>query len=67
MWLIKSREETNPVYGKRPEDRTIEELIESSLIVLDKHTGPTSHQITAWVKDIFNVKKAGHAGTLESS
>jgi len=32
---------------------------------LDKHPGPTSHQVTAWVKDIFGVKKCGHAGTLD--
>ncbi len=65
MWLIKSEEETDQNYGKIPKDRTIEELIKSSVIIVDKHAGPTSHQITAWVKDIFNVKHCGHAGTLD--
>lgn len=65
MWLIKSEEETNPEYGKRPEDRTINELIKNSLVVVDKHSGPTSHQITAWIRDIFKLKHCGHAGTLD--
>jgi len=65
MWLVKCDEETDPNYGKNPKERTIEELIRSSLIILDKHSGPTSHQVTAWVKDIFGVKKCGHSGTLD--
>jgi H/ACA ribonucleoprotein complex subunit 4 len=65
MWLIKTEEETDPNYGKRPEERSIEELIKSCVLIVDKHSGPTSHQVTAWVKEIFRVKKAGHAGTLD--
>ncbi len=64
-WLLKSEEETDEAYGKRPGERSIEELIKSSVIVVDKHSGPTSHQITAWVGNIFNVEKTGHAGTLD--
>lgn len=65
MWLIKSEEETDPNYGKNPKERTIEELIQSSVIIIDKHSGPTSHQVTAWVRDIFGLKKTGHSGTLD--
>jgi len=65
MWLIKCEEETDPRYGKRPEDRSVEELIRSAVINLDKPRGPTSHQVTAWVRNIFGARKAGHAGTLE--
>lgn len=61
MWLIKSEEETDPNYGKNPNERTIEELIRGSVIIVDKHSGPTSHQVTAWVK-IFLVSR--NAGTL---
>lgn len=64
MWLIKSEEETSNQYGKRPEERNIEELIRNSIIIVDKNSGPTSHTITNWVKNIFQVKKAGHSGTL---
>ncbi len=65
MWYIKAREETLEEFGKSPEERSIEELIESAVVIVDKHAGPTSHQITQWTKEIFNAKKAGHAGTLD--
>ncbi len=52
-------------YGKPPEDRTVEELIEKGLIILDKPSGPTAHEVVAWVKKILNIKKAGHSGTLD--
>ena len=65
MWLIKSEEETNSEYGKSPEERTIEEMINSSVIVVDKHAGPTSHQCTAWIRGIFQITHCGHGGTLD--
>ena len=65
MWLIKGYEETDENLGKRPEERSIEELIENCMIIVDKHEGPTSHQISLWVKEIFNAKKVGHIGTLD--
>lgn len=40
--------------------------MKNSVIIVDKHAGPTSYQITDWIKKIFQAKKAGHAGTLES-
>lgn len=63
-WLVKSDEEESD-FGKNPDERTIEELIKTAVIVVDKHSGPTSHIVTDWVKNIFQVKKAGHAGTLD--
>jgi len=65
MWLIKEIEETDERFGKRPEERSIEELIECCMIIVDKHEGPTSHQISLWIKEIFNAKKVGHIGTLD--
>ena len=65
LWLIKSEEETDESYGKRPSERTIEELVGSCVVVVDKHSGPTSHQVTAWVAEMFGLGKAGHAGTLD--
>jgi len=64
-WLIKSEAESDEAYGKRPNKRSIDELIKSSVVIVDKHSGPTSHQITKWVADMFCAKKAGHAGTLD--
>lgn len=65
MWMIRSEEGTNPGYGKSPNERTIDELLRSSVIIIDKHNGPTSHQVSAWVKDVFKLKKSGHSGTLD--
>ncbi len=65
MWYIREEEEPDERFGKRPEDRTIEEAINNSVIIVDKNAGPTSHQVTAWIRELFKVKKAGHAGTLD--
>lgn len=65
MWLIKSEEETDSRHGKRPEERTIEEATKNSVIIIDKNSGPTSHQITDWTKKIFGLDKSGHSGTLD--
>ncbi|MEE9223131.1 MAG: RNA-guided pseudouridylation complex pseudouridine synthase subunit Cbf5, partial [Thermoplasmata archaeon] len=46
--------------GKRPEDRSVEELLNLGFINVDKPSGPTSHQVSAWVKKILGVEKAGH-------
>ncbi|MEM0480751.1 MAG: RNA-guided pseudouridylation complex pseudouridine synthase subunit Cbf5 [Candidatus Aenigmatarchaeota archaeon] len=65
-WLYKSLdEETNPEYGKEPEKRSLEELINTSIVIVDKPSGPTSHQISYWLKDLTKVKKTGHIGTLD--
>ncbi|OGS49333.1 MAG: tRNA pseudouridine(55) synthase TruB [Euryarchaeota archaeon RBG_16_68_13] len=52
-------------YGTRPEDRSMDERIRLGVAVVDKPEGPTSHQVSAWVRDIFGVGKAGHSGTLD--
>ena len=65
MWLVRGIEETDERFGKRPEERSIEEIIQCSLIIVDKHEGPTSHQVSLWTKEIFNAKKVGHIGTLD--
>jgi len=63
--LIKSEDKTDDKYGQKPQDRPIEEYIRKGAINLDKPAGPTSHEITSWVKKILNLKKAGHSGTLD--
>lgn len=64
--LYKAFEETSEAYGKPPWKRTIEEHLRYGVIVLDKPSGPTSHDVTAMVKRILKVEKAGHGGTLEA-
>ena len=62
--LIREEGETDPRYGKRPEDRTVEELLELGVVNLDKPVGPSSHEVTAWVRRLLNLSRVAHAGTL---
>jgi len=63
--IIKASASTDPRYGKRPGDRSIEELLSCSFINLDKPAGPTSHQVTLWVKQMLDARRTGHSGTLD--
>lgn len=36
-----------------------------AFLLVDKPRGPSSHQVTAWVRDLLDVERAGHAGTLD--
>ncbi len=64
-YIYKSEAETDYNYGKPPMERTIEEHISRGIINLDKPSGPTSHEIDLWVKNIMHVSKTGHGGTLD--
>ncbi len=63
--LIKAEDETDPRYGKAPEERSVKELLEYGVVNLDKPIGPSSHEVVAWIKRLLGFKKVAHAGTLE--
>ncbi len=54
------------VFGKAPQERTPDELIQSGIVNIDKPKGPTSHQLSDYVQKILGITKAGHSGTLEN-
>ena len=56
---------TDDKYGTYYDKRTIEQLLNYGLILLDKPPGPTSHEVVAWIKRILEIPKAGHSGTLD--
>ena len=56
---------TDPKIGTYYNKRTIEQLLQYGLILIDKPPGPTSHEVVAWTKRILNIPKAGHSGTLD--
>lgn len=56
---------TNDDYGTYYDKRTVKQLLDYGLIILDKPPGPTSHEVVAWVKRILKIPKAGHSGTLD--
>ncbi len=57
--------ETDPNYGCKPHERKMDEYIKNNIVIIDKPKGPTSHQVSAWVRNILHAKKTGHAGTLD--
>jgi len=62
--MIKDEEEDYG-FGVHPLKRDIDSYISHGVINLDKPRGPTSHQVTAWVKHMLKVSKTGHGGTLD--
>ncbi len=66
-WIAVKETDTAEKYGKPPWERGVKELRDLGIINLDKPPGPTSHEVTAWIKEMLGVNRAGHAGTLEPS
>jgi H/ACA ribonucleoprotein complex subunit 4 len=52
-------------HGINPENLSIEQLLASGFILLDKPPGPTSHQVASWVRDLLGLERLGHGGTLD--
>jgi H/ACA ribonucleoprotein complex subunit 4 len=63
--IVRTQASTSPKYGKPPSARTTDELIQSGIIIIDKPEGPSSHQVSAYVKQILKLEKTGHSGTLD--
>jgi len=63
--LVKKEAATNPGFGKKPEERGTKELLEYGIVNIDKPSGPSSHQVSAYVKKILHIDKSGHSGTLD--
>ena len=56
---------TDDAYGTYYDKRTLEQLLNYGIIILDKPPGPTSHETVAWTKRILKLPKIGHSGTLD--
>lgn len=63
--LVKRKGKTDASFGLPPEKRGLKQHLSLGAINLDKTSGPTSHEVAAWVKRILEVDKAGHSGTLD--
>jgi len=48
-----------------PADPVAARFSDGAFVLVDKPRGPSSHQVTAWVRDLLGVETAGHAGTLD--
>ncbi len=56
---------TDNSFGTHYDRRTIKQLLDYGLIILDKPPGPTSHETVAWTKRLLKLPKIGHSGTLD--
>lgn len=63
--LVKSQDNTNPLYGCDPKNRSIDLYLQYGVINLDKPSGPTSHEVVSWVRKILGISNSGHGGTLD--
>lgn len=63
--VVLDQDVTNDSYGVYYDKRSIKDLLNYGLILLDKPPGPTSHETVAWAKRILKIPKIGHSGTLD--
>ena len=63
--LVKDPNTLPDRWGKRPSDRSVGELLSAGVIALDKPPGPTSHQVTAWARNVLHAESISHGGTLD--
>ncbi len=64
-YVVRAESNTNSKYGYKPTERPLEYLLKAGVINLDKVSGPTSHEVAAWVRKILGIPKTGHGGTLD--
>jgi H/ACA ribonucleoprotein complex subunit 4 len=63
--FIRRPAKTDPKFGLDPEFRSVETLLDFGVMCFNKPSGPTSHQVSAYAKEILGIKKGGHSGTLD--
>ncbi|MBI2134038.1 RNA-guided pseudouridylation complex pseudouridine synthase subunit Cbf5 [Candidatus Woesearchaeota archaeon] len=63
--IVRKESDTSDKFGYLPDQRPVDVLLENGIINIDKPAGPTSHQTSAYVKQILGISKAGHSGTLD--
>jgi H/ACA ribonucleoprotein complex subunit 4 len=62
MININSESEPAELNGQ---SRDIDSRMNAGFILLDKHPGPTSHQLSAWARNLLGIEKLAHGGTLD--
>ncbi|MCW1300898.1 MAG: RNA-guided pseudouridylation complex pseudouridine synthase subunit Cbf5 [Candidatus Nanoarchaeia archaeon] len=63
--IEKREEESNPSFGKPPEERNLTEMLKFGFVNIDKPSGQSSHNVSYFVKRILNLDKTGHPGILD--
>lgn len=63
--LVREASKPSQKYGCYPDQRPLAQLLDFGYVVIDKPSGPTSHQVSAYVQKILGIEKSGHGGTLD--
>ncbi len=63
--LERTKDSSNPSWGSDPQKRPISDHLRLGVLAIDKPSGPSSHEVVAWIKRMLNIAHAGHAGTLD--
>jgi len=64
--VAKTEADTDAAWGYDPNVRPISLHIRFGMVNLDKPSGPSSHEVVAWIKRMLGLKHAGHGGTLDA-
>lgn len=48
-----------------PETRPRSERLDFGVVILDKPSGPSAHEVSSWVRELAGVRRVGHIGTLD--
>ncbi|MAJ18767.1 MAG: RNA-guided pseudouridylation complex pseudouridine synthase subunit Cbf5 [Euryarchaeota archaeon] len=65
MIILDEKATTDSKNGCKPSERTLEQLLDAGVILVDKPRGPSSHQLTAWAREMLGIQRLGHGGTLD--
>jgi len=63
--LIRKESHTDEQYGCHPNKRDIQTLLNYGIVNINKPSGPSSHQVSAYLQEILHLQKSGHSGTLD--
>jgi H/ACA ribonucleoprotein complex subunit 4 len=63
--ITRFEEKTDPKYGCMPHKQSIKDLLQGGVVNIDKPPGPTTTQVSEYVKNILGARTAGHTGTLD--
>lgn len=64
--MMTLREEEAKI-GRPPSEKSLAEVLPYSLVPIDKPKGPTSHEVSSFVRKMLGMKKTGHYGTLDAN
>jgi H/ACA ribonucleoprotein complex subunit 4 len=63
--ILDSDATSDAKFGCEPLLRDVEGRLAAGWLLIDKPAGPSSHQVSAWARDMLGLEKMGHGGTLD--